>query len=26
MLNVVIDTNVFVSSFYGGKPKEIIDF
>ncbi|MFO7981466.1 MAG: putative toxin-antitoxin system toxin component, PIN family [Candidatus Aminicenantes bacterium] len=24
-MNVVIDTNVFVSSFFGGKPKEIID-
>ena len=25
MLKVVIDTNVFVSSFYGGKPRKIID-
>lgn len=24
-MKVVIDTNVFVSSFFGGKPKEIID-
>ena len=25
MLKVVIDTNIFVSSFFGGVPKEIID-
>ena len=25
MTRVVIDTNVFVSSFFGGKPKQIID-
>ncbi len=25
MLKVVIDTNVFVSSFFGGNPKKIID-
>lgn len=24
-MKVVIDTNIFVSSFFGGKPKEIID-
>jgi putative PIN family toxin of toxin-antitoxin system len=24
-LRVVVDTNVFVSSFFGGKPREIID-
>lgn len=26
MLKVVIDTNVFVSSFFGGIPREIIDY
>ena len=26
MIRVVIDTNVFVSSFFGGNPKKIIDF
>ena len=26
MIRVVIDTNVFVSSFFGGNPKRIIDF
>ena len=25
MIKVVIDTNIFVSSFYGGKPRKIID-
>ena len=25
MIRVVIDTNVFVSSFFGGNPKRIID-
>jgi len=25
MIRVVIDTNVFVSSFFGGNPKKIID-
>lgn len=25
MIKVVVDTNVFVSSFFGGKPKRIID-
>lgn len=25
-MKVVIDTNVFVSSFFGGKPRKIIDF
>lgn len=25
MLRVVIDTNVFVSSFFGGKPRQVID-
>jgi len=25
MLRVVIDTNIFVSSFFGGNPKKIID-
>ncbi|MFN3740796.1 MAG: putative toxin-antitoxin system toxin component, PIN family [Thermodesulfovibrionales bacterium] len=24
-MRVVIDTNVFVSSFFGGKPKKVID-
>ncbi len=24
-MNIVLDTNIFVSSFFGGKPKEIID-
>ncbi len=24
-MRVVVDTNVFISSFFGGKPKEIID-
>lgn len=24
-MRVVVDTNIFVSSFFGGKPKEIID-
>lgn len=24
-MKVVVDTNVFVSSFFGGKPKEVID-
>ena len=26
MLKVVIDTNVFISSFFGGIPREIIDY
>ena len=26
MLKVVIDTNVFISSFFGGIPREVIDF
>lgn len=26
MIRVVIDTNVFVSSFFGGNPKKIVDF
>lgn len=26
MLKVVIDTNIFVSSFFGGVPREIIDY
>jgi len=25
MIRVVIDTNVFISSFFGGNPKKIID-
>lgn len=25
MTRIVVDTNVFVSSFFGGKPKQIID-
>ncbi len=25
MIRVVVDTNVFVSSFFGGKPRQIID-
>lgn len=25
MLKIVIDTNVFVSSFFGGKPRQVID-
>ena len=25
MIKVVIDTNVFISSFFGGNPKKIID-
>ena len=25
MIKVVIDTNVFISSFFGGNPKNIID-
>lgn len=25
MIKTVIDTNVFISSFFGGKPKQIID-
>jgi len=24
-LKVVVDTNVFISSFWGGKPRDIID-
>ncbi|MCD6397423.1 MAG: PIN domain-containing protein, partial [Spirochaetaceae bacterium] len=26
MLKVVIDTNIFVSSFFGGVPREIINY
>jgi putative PIN family toxin of toxin-antitoxin system len=25
-MRVVVDTNVFISSFFGGKPRKIIDF